>query len=73
MLNKAEEEMPSTSDVAKVDDIELQETTENSQLEKESSKDLPMCRLLGLDKELRSVLRFVQGGGVKKGLVGRKY
>ena len=29
ILNKAEEEMPSTSDVANADDIELQEITEN--------------------------------------------
>ena len=47
MLNKAEEEMPSVSDVATVDDIELQEITENAarsmeNLEGESSEDLPM-------------------------------
>ena len=51
MLNKAEEELPSTSDVDKADDIELQEITENAsrstenliqQLEGESSEDLPM-------------------------------
>ena len=30
MLDKAEEEMPSMSDVAKADDIELQEITENA-------------------------------------------
>ena len=30
ILNKAEEEMPSTSDVAKADDTELQEITENA-------------------------------------------
>ena len=29
MLNRFEEDMPSTSDVARVDDIELQEITEN--------------------------------------------
>ena len=51
MLNKAEEEMPSRSDVDKVDNIELQEITENMvrstenltvQFEGESSEDLPM-------------------------------
>ena len=64
ILNKAEEEMPSTSDVANADDIELQEITKNEarstenlivQLEGESSKDLPMRELLGLDKQLRSI------------------
>ena len=64
MLNKVEEELPSASDVAKADDIELQEITKNAvrsmenlivQLEGESSEDLPMHELLGLDKQLRSI------------------
>ena len=64
MLNKAEEELPSTSQVAIADDIELQEITENAsrstenltvQLEEESSKDLPMHELLLLDKQLKSI------------------
>ena len=63
-LNKAEEEMSSTSDVARADDIELQEITENvarstenliAQLEGESSDDLPMRELLCQDKQLRSI------------------
>ena len=64
-LNKVEEEMPPMSDAARADDIEqLQEITENvakgtenliAQLEGESSEDLPMCELLGLDKQLRSI------------------
>ena len=63
-LNKAKEELPSMSDIAKVDDIELQEIMENAsrsmenliqQLEGESSEDLPMRELLGLDKQLRSI------------------
>ena len=50
-LNKAKEELPSMSDVAKADDIGLEEITENAsrsmenlivQLEGESSEDLPM-------------------------------
>ena len=64
MLNRVEEEMPSMSDVAKADDIEFQEITENvakstenliEQLDGESSKDLPMHELLGLDKQLRNI------------------
>ena len=63
MLNRVEEEMPSTSDIAKADDIELQKITKNvarsmenliAQLEGESSEDLLMHELLGLDKQLRS-------------------
>ena len=51
ILNKTEEELPSTSDVTKVDDIELQEITENAsrstenliqQPKGESSKNLLM-------------------------------
>ena len=63
-LDKAEQKMPSTSDIAKADDIELQEFKENvarsmenliEQLEDESSEDLPMHELLGLDKQLRII------------------
>ena len=63
-LNKAKEEMPSTSDVANTDDIGLQEITENvarstenfiAQLEDKPSEDLRMRELLGLDKQLRSI------------------
>ena len=52
MLNRAEEDLPSTSDLAKADDTELQEITENpvrsmdnliEQLKDTSSKTLPMC------------------------------
>ena len=68
-LNEAEKEMPSASDIAKVDDIELQEITENaskstedliSQMKNDQSwtDDLfeyPLCKLLGLHKQLRSI------------------
>ena len=75
MLNRFEEEMPSTSDVAKADDIELQEITENVtrstdnlivQLEGESSMDLPMYELLGLDKQLRSIRGLLRVKVVKR-------
>ena len=64
MLNGVEEELPSMSDVANADDIELQEikknvarSTENliAKLEGESSEDLPMHELLGLVKQLTSI------------------
>ena len=63
-MNKAEDEMHSTSDIANADDIELQEITENVvrsmenltvQLNGESSEDLQMHELLGLDKQLKSI------------------
>ena len=63
-LNKAEEKLPSTYDTANADGIDLQEIMENAakstenlikQLKGESSEDLPMCELLGLDKQLRSI------------------
>ena len=59
MLNRLEEEMPSTSDIAKVDDIKLQEimknvvrSTENltAQLEGESSEDLGIFEEWSLEK-----------------------
>ena len=51
MLNLVEEEMPSTSDIARADDIELQEIAENAlrsiknlnqQVQEEPTEDLPM-------------------------------
>ena len=69
-LNRVEEELPFTSDVAKADDIELQDITKNAtrsaenlieQLDGESSEDLPMRELLSLDKQLiciRASLKF---------------
>ena len=67
-LDRIEEEVPSMSDVLmpvdRADDIELKEIMKNAarsmedfiaQLEGESSKDLPMHELLGLDKQLRSI------------------
>ena len=64
ILNRVEEEMPSTFDIARADNIELQEITENAvrstenlieQLNDESSEDLPMHKLVGLNKQLRSI------------------
>ena len=59
-LNKVEEELSSTSDLVKVDDIGLQEITENvtnstenliKQLEGTSSETLPMPELQSLHKQ----------------------
>ena len=65
MLNKAAEELPSESDITKVDDIELQEIAEKalsiiSQIKdvQTDTEDLfkhPLCKLLGLDKQLRNI------------------
>ena len=62
MLNRVEEEIPSVSDIAKADDIELQEIMENASKSMEDlitqferQETLPMCELLGLDKQLRSI------------------
>ena len=57
MLNKAKEELPSMSDIAKADDIELQEITENASRSMKNLNqqlEVPMRELLGLDKQLRS-------------------
>ena len=65
MLNKAAEELPSESDIAKVDDIELQEIAEKASGTISQIKDVqtdtgdlfehPLRELLGLDKQLRSI------------------
>ena len=65
MLNKAAEELPSESDITKVDDIELQAIVEKAsgiisqikdiQTDTEDLFEHPLCELLGLDKQLRSI------------------
>ena len=65
MLNKAAEELPSESDITKVDDIELQEIAEkvsgiishikDVQTDTEDLFENPLCELLGLDKQLRTI------------------
>ena len=65
MLNKATEELPSESDITRVDDIELQEIVEKasgiiSQIKyvQTDTDDLfkhPLRELLGLDKQLRTI------------------
>ena len=65
MLNKAAEELPSESDITGVDNIELQEIAEKAsgiisqikdvQTDTEDLFEHPLCKLLGLDKQLRSI------------------
>ena len=62
MLNKAAEELPSESDITGADDIEIAEKASGiiSQIKdvQTDTKDLfehPLCELLGLDKQLRTI------------------
>ena len=65
MLNKAAEELHSESDITKADDTELQEIVEKAsgiisqikdiQTDTEHLFEHPLCELLGLDKQLRSI------------------
>ena len=65
MLNKAAEELPSESDITGADDIELQQIAEKApgiisqikdvQTDTEDLFEHPLCELLGLDKQLRSI------------------
>ena len=76
MLNKAAEELPSESDITKADDIELQEIAEKasgiiSQIKdiQTDTEDLfkhPLCELLGLDKQLRSIRGSLKVEAAKK-------
>ena len=64
-LNNAAEELPSESDITKADDIELKEIVEKTsgiisqikdvQTDTEDLFEHPLCELLGLDKELRTI------------------
>ena len=76
MLNKAAEELPSESDITKADDIELQEIVEKGsgiisqikdvQTDTEDLFEHPLCKLLGLDKQLRSIRGSLKVEVVKK-------
>ena len=65
MLNKVEEEIPSVSDVDKAGDIELQEIAKSMEDLISQIKDVqtdtehlfkyPLCELLGLDAQLRTI------------------
>ena len=76
MLNKAAEELPSESDITRVDDIELQEITEKAlgiisqikdvQTDTEDLFEHPLRELLGLDKQLRSIRGFLKVEVAKK-------
>ena len=68
-LNKAQEELPSASDITKADDIELQEIAEKAlkstediisqikdvQTDTDELFEHPLRQLIGLDKQLRSI------------------
>ena len=65
MLKKAAEELPSESDITKADDIELQEIVEKAsgiisqikdvQTDTEDLFEHPLLKLLGLDKQFRTI------------------
>ena len=80
ILNRVEEDLPSTSDIAKEDNIEHQEITENTARGRENlitqlqdkthppsdSFKHPLHEVLGLDKELKSIRGSLKGERAKK-------
>ena len=73
MLNKVEKDLPSMSDLAKVDDIKLQEMAENTARSAESlikqfkgQETLPMHEQQGLGEQLRSIRGSLKVEVVKK-------
>ena len=76
MLSKAAEELPSESDITRADDIELQEIAEKAsdiisqikdvQTDTEDLFEHPICELLGLDKQLRSIRGSLKGEVAKR-------
>ena len=75
-VNKAAEELPSESDITKADDIELQEIAEKALGMISQIKDIqtdtddlfkhPLHKLLGLDKQLRSIRGSLKVEAAKK-------
>ena len=73
MLNRFEEKLLSASDIAKANNVELQEITKNaarsitqSEAALQFEETLPMRELLGLNKELRSIRGSLKVEMVKK-------
>ena len=73
MLNKGAEELPSESDITKVDDIEIAEKAsgiisqiKDVQTDTEDLFEHPLRELLGLDKQLRSIRGFLKVEVAKK-------
>ena len=76
MLNKSVEELSSESDITKADDTELQEIVEEASVIISQIKDVqtdtedlfehPLCELLGLDKQLRSIRGSLKDEVAKK-------
>ena len=73
ILNKAEEELPSVSDMDKADDIEMLETAKSMEnlISRVSQTDdnlfkHPLHELLGLDKQLRSISGMLKVEVAKK-------
>ena len=77
MVNRVKEELPSASDAANTGGIELQETVKNAARSMEElitqlynllggSLEHPLCKLLGLDKALRSIWGLLKVGAIKK-------
>ena len=76
MLNKAAEELPAESDITRADDTELQEIAEKAlgiisqikdvQTDMEDFFEHPLRKLLGLDKQLRSIRGSLKVEVVKK-------
>ena len=87
LMNRVKEELPSTSDITKADDIELQEIMENasksmedliSQMKNDQSQtddlfEYPLREMLGLDKQLRSIRGLLKVEVAKKGSVRRTH
>ena len=76
MLNKAAEELPSESEITGADDIELQEIAKKASCIISQIKDIqtdtddlfehPLCNLLGLDTQLRSIRGLLKVEVAKK-------
>ena len=81
-LFEKQAELPSSSEIAKADTIELEEiakSTEdlisqiNEQTQTDDLLEYPLCELLGLDKQLRSIRGSLKVEVAKKRSVGRAY
>ena len=76
MLTKAAEQLPSESDITKVDDVELQEIAEKAsgiisqikdvQTDTDDLFEHPLQELLGLDKQLRRIRGSLKAEVAKK-------
>ena len=66
MLNQAAEELPSESDITRAEESDIISQIKGVQTDTDDLFEHPLCKLLGLDKQLRSIMGSLKAEVAKK-------